>query len=186
MGIPVQHWSTILMTRYLFLAFVLIAPLIATAQNQKLAYVDSDYILSKLPEYTGLDQQLRTLVNEWNQELTAMQVEIDRLEQEFSAREILFTAEVRVQRETEIQTKKRAKAQYEQSRFGPEGEYFRQQTQLLEPIQRRVMEAIQVVAQRDGYDFVFDRSGDFLFLYTRSQWNISDEVLLELGINPTP
>lgn len=174
------------MTRYLLIFLFLTIPFVAAAQDQKLAYVDSDYILSKLPEYTGLDQQLRTLVNEWNQELSAMQVEIDRLEQEFSAREILFTAEVRAQREAEIQTKKRAKAQFEQSRFGPEGEYFRQQTQLLEPIQRRVMEAIQVVAQRDGYDFVFDRSGDFLFLYTRTQWNISDEVLLELGINPTP
>lgn len=174
------------MKRFLFLALILISPMIASGQNQKLAYVDSDYILSKLPEYTGLDQQLRTLVNEWNQELNAMQVEIDRLEQEFNAREILYTPEVRAQRDAEIQTKKRAKAQYEQSRFGPEGEYFRQQTQLLEPIQRRVMEAIQIVAQRDGYDFVFDRSGDFLFLYTRSQWNISDEVLLELGINPTP
>lgn len=174
------------MNRYLLLALVWIVPLMATAQNQKLAYVDSEYILSKLPEYTGLDQRLRTLVNEWNQELSAMQVEIDRLEQEFSAREILFTVEVRAQREAEILTKKRAKTQYEQSRFGPEGDYFRQQTQLLEPIQRRVMEAIQVVAQRDGYDFVFDRTGDFLFLYTRSQWNISDEVLLELGINPNP
>lgn len=48
------------------------------------------------------------------------------------------------------------------------------------------MLAIEKIAQRDGYDFVFDRSGDYLFLYTRSQWNISDEVLLELGIRITP
>jgi outer membrane protein len=125
-------------------------------------------------------------VQEWNQELTAMQAEIDRLEQEFNAREILFTAEVRQQRLADIQTKKRAREQYEQARFGPEGEYFGQQQQLLEPIQRRVMLAIEKIAQRDGYDFVFDRSGDYLFLYTRSQWNISDEVLLELGIRITP
>lgn len=169
----------------LLLLLMAVMPLAASAQNQKIAYVDSEYILSKLPEYTGLDQRLRTLVTEWNQELSAMQVEIDRLEQEFNAREILFTADVRQQRLTEIQTKKRAKEQMEQSRFGPEGEYFRQQQQLLEPIQRRVMTAIEKIAQRDGYDFVFDRTGDFLFLYSRSQWNISDEVLLELGINPS-
>ncbi len=173
------------MRTFLFLLLLMVMPLAASSQDQKIAYVDSEYILSKLPEYTGLDQRLRTLLTEWNQELTAMQVEIDRLEQEFNAREILFTAEVRQQRLTEIQTKKRAKEQMEQSRFGPEGEYFRQQQQLLEPIQRRVMTAIEKIAQRDGYDFVFDRTGDFLFLYTRSQWNISDEVLLELGITPT-
>lgn len=174
------------MRMLLLLAVLLTAPIGSMAQNQKIAYIDSEYILSKLPEYTGLDQSLRTLVTEWNQELSAMQVEIDRLEQEFNAREILFTAEVRQQRLTEIQTKKRAREQFEQSRFGPEGDYFRQQQQLLEPIQRRVMAAIEKIALRDGYDYVFDRTGDFLFLYTRAQWNISDEVLLELGINPDP
>lgn len=168
----------------LFLLFWM--PALVVAQPQRIAYVDSEFILSRLPEYTGLDQRLRTLVQEWNQELNAMKAEIDRLEQEFNAREILFTPEVRQQRLTEIQTKKRAREQFEQSRFGPEGEYFRQQQQLLEPIQRRVMLAIEKIAQRDGYDFVFDRSGDFLFLYTRSQWNISNEVLLELGVSITP
>lgn len=172
--------------RILPLLMLVLGPVLLNAQPQKIAYIDSEYILSKLPEYSGLDQRLRTIVSEWNQELSAMQVEIDRLEQEFNAREILYTPEVRQQRLTEIQTKKRARDQFEQSRFGPEGEYFRQQQQLLEPIQRRVMGAVEKIAQRDGYDYVFDRTGDFLFLYTRSQWNISDEVLLELGIKPNP
>jgi len=172
--------------RLIGLICLCLLPLGVAAQPQRIAYMDSDYILSRMPEYTGLDQRLRTSVQEWNQELTAMKAEIDRLEQEFNAREILFTAEVRQQRLADIQTKKRAREQYEQARFGPEGEYFRQQQQLLEPIQRRVMLAIEKIAQRDGYDFVFDRSGDYLFLYTRSQWNISDEVLLELGIRITP
>lgn len=173
------------MRRNLWLVLMMV-PALAMTQPQRIAYVDSEYILSKMPEYTGLDQRLRNLVQEWNQELTAMAAEIDRLEQEFNAREILYTPEVRLQRLTEIQTKKRARDQFEQSRFGPDGDYFRQQQQLLEPIQRRVMLAIEKIAQRDGYDFVFDRSGDYLFLYTRSQWNISDEVLLELGISITP
>jgi outer membrane protein len=172
--------------RLIGLICLCILPFGVAAQPQRIAYVDSELILSRMPEYTGLDQRLRTSVQEWNQELTAMKAEIDRLEQEFNAREILFTAEVRQQRLADIQTKKRAREQFEQARFGPEGEYFRLQQQLLEPIQRRVMLAIEKIAQRDGYDFVFDRSGDYLFLYTRSQWNISDEVLLELGIRITP
>ncbi len=174
------------MKTFLVIVSLLLIPSVVSAQAQKIAYVDSEYILSKLPEYTGMDQRLRTIVAEWNQEITAMTTEIERLEQEFTAREILYTPEIRQQRLTEIQTKKRAKEQFEQSRFGPEGEYFRQQQQLLEPIQRRVLAAIEKIALRDGYDYVFDRTGDFLFLYTRSQWNLSDEVLLELGINPTP
>ncbi|MCH8494286.1 MAG: OmpH family outer membrane protein [Balneolales bacterium] len=152
------------------------------AQNQRLAFIDSEYILSKMPEYTGLEQRLRALTDGWREEIEEMQRDIDRLDREFVAREILYTPEVRQQKLNEIEALKRSKEQFINSRFGPEGEYFRQQQQILEPLQRRIMEAVEAVSGRDNFDFVFDRAGDFLFLYTRSQWNISDDVLLEMGI----
>jgi len=39
------------------------------------------------------------------------------------------------------------------------------------------------VASRDGFDFVFDRSDDIRFLFTREQWNLTEDVMLELGID---
>lgn len=152
------------------------------AQNQKIGFIDSEYILSNMPEYTGIDQRLRQASQEWQQEIDRMQAEIERLKQEFQAREILFTSEQRQQKLTEIDNKIRDRERFLQSKFGPEGDYFKQQQQLLEPIQLRIVEATDKVAARDGFDFVFDRAGDFLFLYTRPQWNISNDVLLEMGI----
>jgi outer membrane protein len=152
------------------------------AQNQKIGFIDSEYILSNMPEYTGIDQRLRQASQEWQQEIDRMQAEIERLKQEFQAREILFTSEQRQQKLTEIDNKIRDRERFLQSKFGPDGDYFKQQQQLLEPIQLRIVEATDKVAARDGFDFVFDRAGDFLFLYTRPQWNISNEVLLEMGI----
>jgi outer membrane protein len=152
------------------------------AQNQKIGFIDSEYILSNMPEYTGIDQRLRQVSQEWQQEIDRMQAEIERLKQEFQAREILFTSEQRQQKLTEIDNKIRDRERFLQSKFGPDGDYFKQQQQLLEPIQLRIVEATDKVAARDGFDFVFDRAGDFLFLYTRPQWNISNEVLLEMGI----
>jgi outer membrane protein len=155
---------------------------VSYAQNQRIAFIDSEFILSKMPEYSGLEQRLRALTDGWREEIEEIQRDIDRLEREFVAREILYTDEVRQQRQNEIEARKRAKDQFINARFGPEGEYFRQQQQILEPLQRRIMEAVEAVAARDNLDFVFDRGGDFLFLYTRSQWNISEDVLLEMGI----
>jgi outer membrane protein len=152
------------------------------AQNQKIGFIDSEYILSNMPEYTGIDQRLRQVSQEWQQEIDRMQAEIERLKQEFEAREILYTSEQRQQKLTEIDNKIRDRERFLQSKFGPDGDYFKQQQQLLEPIQLRIVEATDKVAARDGFDFVFDRAGDFLFLYTRPQWNISNEVLLEMGI----
>jgi outer membrane protein len=155
---------------------------ILSAQNQKIAYIDSEFILSKIPEYDGVDQRLRQLTQTWNEEIEEKKKEIEALELDFQVKEILYTPEVRREKEQEISNKKRDLDRYIQSRFGPDGDYFRQQRDLLEPIQRKVVEAVSKVAQRDGFDFVFDRNGDYVFFYTRPQWDISVEVLLEMGI----
>jgi outer membrane protein len=152
------------------------------SQNQKIGYIDSDFILSKIPEYTGIDQRLRQFVTTWNEEIAEMEQEIEALQEDFRAKEILYTPEVRREREQEISNKKRDLERYINNRFGPEGDYYRQQRDLLEPIQRKIVEAVGVVATRDGFDFVFDRSGDYVFFYTRTQWDLSIEVLLEMGI----
>jgi outer membrane protein len=157
-----------------------------TAQNQRIAFIDSEFILSRMPEYSGLEQRLRALNEGWREEIEEMDRDIASLEREYIAREILYTEEVRKQKLSEIEAKKRQKDQFINSRYGPEGEYFRQQQLILEPLQRRIMDAVERVSIRDNYDFVFDRSGDFLFLYSRSQWNISEDVLIEMGIQINP
>ena len=67
--------------------------------------------------------------------------------------------------------------------FGPEGELFRQQDQLMKPVQERVLAAVEEVATRQGYDYVFDKSGDYLFLFAREEHDLSLDVLEELGID---
>ncbi|MBP3191162.1 OmpH family outer membrane protein [Natronogracilivirga saccharolytica] len=150
--------------------------------QQKIAYIDSDFVMEEIPEYEGIKQRLETIAENWKEEIDEMQVEIERLRQEFEAREILFTPDVRRQRQQEIDNKVRDREQYIERRFGPEGDYFRQQEELLEPLQQRILEAVVKVAERDGYDHVFDRAGDYLFLFSRDRWDISRDVLEEMGI----
>jgi outer membrane protein len=137
-----------------------------------------------MSEYQGIQQELRSLGQQWRNELRDMQREIDLLKEDFAAKEILYTEDLRNQRVQEIETKVRQREQYLNQRFGPEGDYFKRQQELLEPIQRRVFEAIAVVAEREGYDFVFDRSQQPTLLYAQPEWDLSNAVLLQLGINP--
>lgn len=150
--------------------------------QQKIGYIDSEFIIKEIPEYTGIRQRLETIAQNWKAEIDEMEVEIQRLKQDYEAREILFTPDIRRQRQQEIDRKVREKEQYINRRFGPDGDYFRQQQELLEPLQQRILEAIVKVAEREGFDHVFDRSGDFLFLYSRRRWDLSRDVLEELGI----
>lgn len=156
----------------------------AAAQQQKTGYVDTDLIVSKIPEYQSIQQKLQALSREWKSELDEMQDEIDRLKEDFTSKEILYAEEIRKQREQEIQNKIRLREQYMNQKFGPDGDYFQQQKDLLEPIQRRIYEAIAVVAEREGYDFVFDRAQDVTLLFAKNEWNLNEEVMLQIGINP--
>lgn len=153
----------------------------ANAQ-QRIGYVDSAYILEQTPEFATVQQQVDRLAQEWRDELENQRRSLDELFREYQARELLYTDEERRQRQDEIM---RAEDELERARmqyFGPEGELFQQQESLMRPIQERVLAAIEEVAIRDGYDYVFDRSGDFLFMFARDQYNLSEQVLTELGI----
>lgn len=158
---------------------------IAGAQDQKIGFIDSDVIMQQMPEYSGIEQRLSLLSENWQQEIQEMEDEIADLEREFEAREILFTEEIRQQRLNEIEQKKEELNQYIEEKFGPQGEYFTRQKELLEPIQRLVFDALTRVATRDSYDFVFDRAEETRFLFVREEWNLTEEVLLELGIDET-
>lgn len=155
------------------------------AQIQRFGYVDSEAILQKMPQYANLPQRLEALAASWRDEAEKLQKEITQLEEDFKAKEILFTKEVRERRAKEIDDRKKARQAYVDQKFGPAGEYFKQQKDLLLPVQQKLMEAITKVAQREGYDFVFDRTGEVMVLYARPNWNLTQKVMEELGLDAT-
>lgn len=152
-------------------------------QNQKIGFIDSDEIMQQMPEYSGIEQRLSLLSEGWRQEIEEMEREIEEIERDFEAREILFTDELREQRLNEIAQKRDELEHFVEEKFGPRGDYFTRQKELLEPIQRLIFDALTRVASRENFDFVFDRSEDTRFLYTRQEWNLTAEVMLKLVID---
>ncbi|MCY4160077.1 MAG: OmpH family outer membrane protein [Bacteroidetes bacterium] len=157
-----------------------VTPVIA---QHKIAYVDSERIYDNYPEFSTAQQSLDRIAQQWEQDLSERQNEVDEMFEEYQARELLYTAESRQQKQNEIiaaeEELERLRVQY----FGPEGQLFQQQEQVLRPIQEKVLIAIEQVAEDEGYDYVFDRGGDFIFLYTNERLDITDIVLEELGID---
>ncbi|MCY4170510.1 MAG: OmpH family outer membrane protein [Bacteroidetes bacterium] len=164
---------------YLLLLFA-VAPVVA---QHNIAFIDSDRIYSSYPEFSTAQQSLDRTAQQWEEDLQQRQDELDELFQEYQSRELLYTAETRQQKQKEIidaeEELERLRVQY----FGPEGQLFQQQEQVLRPIQEKVLIAIEQVAESDNYDYVFDRNGDFVFLYTNQSLDITDLVLEELGID---
>lgn len=165
------------------MAVLMLGSMNASAQQQRIAYIRSQYILDKLPEYQNVQQKLDRLSQDWEGELRRKQQELDEAFREYQARELLYPPETRNQKREEIVQKEGQLDELRRRYFGPEGDLFKQQEQLMKPVQERVLAAVERVAQRDGYDYVFDKNGDFVFVYTQDRFDLSDLVLKELGID---
>lgn len=156
----------------------------AGAQH-KIAYIDSEFIYSNVPEFATAQQTLDRMVQQWESELRQKQEDVDQQFRQYQARELLYTQDERQRRQQEITA---AEEEVERLRFlyfGPEGELFKQQEQILKPLQEKVLIAIEEIAIAEEYDYVFDRSGDFIFLYTTDRHDLSLEVLEKLGVEIT-
>lgn len=155
----------------------------AASAQQRVAYVDTEYIFGRLPEYQTVQQQLNRQAQQWEGELQELRREVDELFREYQARELLYTSEERQRRRDEIVRQEEEIERLRTRYFGPEGEYFTQQETLMRPLQERLLEAIEAVAEDQNFDYVFDKGGDYLFLFARPQFDLSDRVLEELGVD---
>lgn len=148
---------------------------------QRFGVVDSELILTKMPEYDQAQKQLDQLSRNWQTEVEAILTEIDGLEKTFNAEKVLLTEEMQTEKQNEIIDKQIEARDLQRKYFGPEGELFKKRQALVQPIQDKVFNAVQEVARKKKLDAVFDKSSQLITLYLSEKADISDDVLKKLG-----
>jgi outer membrane protein len=147
----------------------------------KFGYVDTDYILSQIPEYKAAQSELdKTSVN-WQKEMETKFAEIDKLYKAYQADAILLTEDMKKKRENEIINREAEAKELQKQRFGVDGELFKKRQELVKPIQDKVYNAIKTVAEKNGLGFILDKSGQISILYANTKYDRSDDVLVYLG-----
>ena len=162
----------------LFIILIL-TTVVSNAQN--IAYVDSRYILENIPEFTTTQEELNNLSIEWQEEIDLLKDEVERLYQKYQAEQYLLPEETKRNREDEIIQKEKEIKSLTKKRFGPEGELYKKQDQLIRPIQDLIYTAISDFAEKGKYDIIFDKSSDLIMLFSNNELNKSDEILEKLG-----
>lgn len=171
------------MKRFLAITSVLIIGLIST-QAQKFAYVDTDYILNNIPEYTAAKKELNSISIKWQKEIETKISEVDKMYNDLQVEKILLTEDMRIKREEEIIKKEREVKDLQMKRFGADGDLFKKQQELIKPIQDKVYNAIQEISESKGFGMVFDKAGTTTVIYSQAKYNISDDVIRQLGYVP--
>jgi len=148
---------------------------------QKIAYIDSDYILGQIPEYKAAQGELDRTSVSWQKEIEAKYAEIDKMYKAYQAEQILLTDEMKKKREADIVAKEKDAKDLQKQRFGVDGDLFKKRQELVKPIQDKVYNAVKQLAEKGGYSIIFDKSSDLTMLYTSPKLDKSDDVLALLG-----
>lgn len=149
--------------------------------GQKFAYVDSQYILDNLPEFTDAQAQLDELSNQWQKEIEAKFAEVDKMYKDYQTQSVLLPEDLKKKKEQEIVDKEKEAKSLQKQRFGVDGDLFKKRQELVKPIQEKVYNAIQDIATNNNYMVIFDKSGSLTMLYVNPKYDLSDEVLDNLG-----
>jgi Skp family chaperone for outer membrane proteins len=143
----------------------------------RIGYIDTEYILQNVPEYQDASAQLDSKVQRWKNEIEKRLGEIDQKKKQLNSESVLLTKELIEERQEEISIEEIEILDYQQKRFGPNGDLMIQKKQLMQPIQDQIFTAVQEIASNKKFDFVFDKSADVVMLYSADRFDISEQVL---------
>lgn len=151
-------------------------------QAQKFGYVDTQYILSKMEEYTAAKQEIDNLSQKWQKELEGMYADIEKMYKDYQAEEVLLPDDIKKQRQEDIMAAERKAKEYKERKFGYDGELYKVQDDKIKPIQDKVYDAVEKVAQERKLDIILDKAANSGILYSNAAFDRTDDVILKLGI----
>lgn len=165
-----------------FLLICLIALTAAmTANAQKYALLDMEYILKNIPAYERANEQLNQVSKKWQAEVEALNTEASTMYKNYQNEMVFLSQEQKKARQEAIMKKEKDASDLKRKYFGPEGELFKKRESLMSPIQEEIYTAVKEIAELRGYSLVLDRSSDTGVIYGSPKADIRNEVLQKLG-----
>jgi Skp family chaperone for outer membrane proteins len=149
----------------------------AQSRGIKIGYIDMEYILQNVPDYSEAKSQLEQKAQKWKQDIEAKKIEIAKLKDALKTERALLTKELIDEREEEIKFQESELLDFQQKKFGPNGDLVTQKAVLVKPIQDQVFTAVQDIAEAKKFDYVFDKSSDLTMLFAAKRYDISDQVI---------
>ncbi len=172
--------------KYTFLAIAcaILFAAVSVRGQAKIGYVSTEAIMKQLPDAQDAQKQLDALTAGWQDDLNKMQDDWKKKYDEYDKKKLIMTDQRRAEAERELRDLDQKMADFRNQKFGQNGELFAKQNELMKPVQDRVFKAIQDVAVEDGYDFVLDKSGEVLLMYSNPKLDLTNRVLEKLKVTP--
>lgn len=149
---------------------------------QRFGYVDTDFILNKMPDYKKAQDEINQLSDAWEKEIQDMAKKIEGMYSALQAEQVLLTEEMKKERTEAIQKREVELKEYQKKVFGFGGLFFLKKQELIKPVQDKVWDAADKVAKKNNLAIIFDKAGELVMIYTDPRYDYTDFVLDELGL----
>ena len=169
-----------MMKRIIICAICVICGLVS-ANAQKFALIDMDYVFKNIPAYERANEQLSQVSKKWQAEVDALTTEAQTMYKNYQNEVVFLSKEQKKEKQDAIVEKEKQAADLKKKYFGPEGELFKKRNALMSPIQDEIYNAIKDIADTRGYQLVLDRASDTGIIFGSPKIDISSEVLSKLG-----
>ncbi|MCK5571446.1 MAG: OmpH family outer membrane protein [Bacteroidetes bacterium] len=167
------------MKRLMMVCSLLLLAGVMVAQTN-IAHINSEAIMQALPEAIDAQKSLDALVAQWESELQSMQADWKQRFDEYDQRKLILTDQARAELERELRDLDRDISEFRNTKFGPNGELFQKQNEVMKPIQNKMFKVLEEIAEEEEYDYIFDKSGEILLLYARESRDLTEEVLTRM------
>ncbi len=152
-----------------------------TANAQKYALIDMEYILKNVPAYERANEQLNQVSKKWQAEVEALNIEASTMYKNYQNEVVFLSQEQKKAKQEAIMNKEKEASELKKKYFGPEGELFKKREALMGPIQEEIYNAVKEVSDLRGYSLVLDRASNSGIIFGSPKIDISNEVLKKLG-----
>ena len=163
------------------LAICTLALMAITAQAQKFALMDMEYVLKNIPAYERANEQLNQVSKKWQAEVEALNTQAATMYKNYQNEVVFLSKEQKAAKQEEIMLKEKEAADLKKKYFGPEGELFKKRESLMSPIQEEIYNVVKEISEQRGYSLVLDRASDSAIIFGSPKIDISTEILQKLG-----
>ncbi len=151
---------------------------VLNAQKElRVGYINMEYILSNIEDFEVANKEFEYKIDQWKKEISKKESEIKTKREELEFEKDLIPNQIYMKRSKEIDYDFRELENYRNKRFGPEGDWLIQEKILIQPIQDEVLAIVQQIAEKNKFDFIFDKSSAVIMLYSEKKYDISELVL---------
>ena len=151
--------------------------MLVAQKELRVGYINMEYILSNIEDFEVANKEFEYKIDQWKKEISKKESEIKTKREELEFEKDLIPNQIYMKRSKEIDYDFRELENYRNKRFGPEGDWLIQEKILIQPIQDEVLAIVQQIAEKNKFDFIFDKSSAVIMLYSEKKYDISELVL---------